>query len=119
MALNPNPGVATRGASLHPPHGATHTYMGGTLATPTSPNDPVFTGIHTQVDRLWASYQKNNKVNGNAIWFADTGKDGNAAAGKMKMDEVLSFAGKADGPTIRDTLDYQKQYGYEYEENCS
>ena len=50
-------GLERLGASLHPPHGATHTFMGGSLATPTSPNDPIFFHLHTNVDRLWAEYQ--------------------------------------------------------------
>lgn len=60
-------GLERVGASLHPPHGATHTFSGGSLATPNSPNDPVFTGIHWNVDRKFAEWQVKH---GNK-WFTE------------------------------------------------
>jgi hypothetical protein len=41
--------------------------MGGSLATPTSPNDPIFTHLHCNVDRIFAHYQLRY---GNS-WFTD------------------------------------------------
>jgi hypothetical protein len=48
------------GASLRR-HGQAHTWMGGSVATPTSPNDPIFFMIHANVDRLFTRYQQNFK----------------------------------------------------------
>ena len=89
-------GLERVGASLHPPHGATHTYSGGSLATPTSPNDPVFTGLHWNVDRKFAEWQAEH---GNT-WFTD---------GPMKdmMDQDMPLF---QNPTVklREVLDHKK-----------
>lgn len=47
------------GASLTM-HGGVHTFIGGTTASPASPNDPIFFMIHGNVDRMWAAYQARN-----------------------------------------------------------
>ena len=41
--------------------------MGGSLATPTSPNDPIFTHLHFNVDRIFAEYQSRF----GDTWFTD------------------------------------------------
>jgi len=38
-------------------HGMVHNYVGGTMATFSSPADPVFWMHHAQCDRLWAGWQ--------------------------------------------------------------
>ena len=38
-------------------HNAAHLWVGGSMATATSPNDPVFFLHHANVDRLWARWQ--------------------------------------------------------------
>jgi len=98
-------GLERLGASLHPPHGATHTFMGGSLATPTSPNDPIFTHLHWNVDRKFAEWQKEH---GNE-WFTD---------GPMKdmLDKPMPVL---DNPkvTLRDVLEHHKM-GFTFDTVC-
>jgi tyrosinase len=43
------------------PHGFAHTSFGGWIQSPaTAPKDPLFFLLHTNVDRLWAKWQKKN-----------------------------------------------------------
>ena len=41
-------------------HGAVHMWVGGDMATPASPNDPVFFLHHCNMDRIWAIWQGMN-----------------------------------------------------------
>jgi hypothetical protein len=50
-------GLERLGASLHPPHGQAHQYIGGGLNQPTAPSDPGFAHIHMNVDRLFRTAQ--------------------------------------------------------------
>ena len=99
-------GLERIGASLHPPHGATHTYMGGSLASPSSPNDPIFWHLHSNVDRKFAEWQI---VNGND-WFL---------SGPMndKLDEALPLMDDNEPMTLRQALDSQKM-GFTYDTVC-
>ena len=51
-----------RGSGLSPGHGnmhnGVHGWMGGDMGRMTSPNDPIFFMHHAQVDRIWASWQR-------------------------------------------------------------
>merc|ERR1711998_549522 len=94
-------GFERLGASLQPPHGATHTFRGGTLATPTSPNDPVFFHLHWNIHRLWAHYRNRSSNK----WFLE-------GPGKAHLDEELPGF---EGVTVRDTLDYKGRYGYTFD----
>jgi len=97
-------GLERLGASLHPPHGATHTYLGGSVATPTSPNDPIFIHLHWNVDRFWAEYQASHGDD----WFL-------RGPGKALLDEELPGLSNV---TAHNTLDYRHRYGYEYSSLC-
>ena len=101
--MNALQGLERVGASLHPPHGATHTYMGGTLATPASPNDPIFTHLHTNVDRLYAEYQ--NRY-GNK-WFED-------GPGKPYLQMPMPVF-KNPTVSIAQALSYNGSYKYTYD----
>ena len=98
-------GLERIGASLHPPHGATHTYSGGSMATPTSPNDPLFTGLHWNVDRKFAEWQKQH---GNG-WFTDGPK-------KDMLDQPMPVL---DNPlvTLREVLEH-KDMLFTYDTVC-
>lgn len=41
-------------------HNLGHLWIGGDMATWTSPNDPAFWFHHAQIDRIWAEWQKKN-----------------------------------------------------------
>lgn len=99
-------GLERLGASLHPPHGATHTHMGGSLATPTSPNDPIFTHLHWNVDRKFAEWQH---THGNG-WFID-------GPLKMKLDDPLPLFDTPPVVTLRSVLD-TKEMGYTFDTLC-
>lgn len=99
-------GLERLGASLHPPHGATHTHMGGSLATPTSPNDPIFTHLHWNVDRKFAEWQH---THGNG-WFID-------GPLKMKLDDPLPLFDTPPVVTLRSVLD-TKAMGYTFDTLC-
>ena len=43
------------------PHNGGHRWIGGDMATMSSPNDPAFWFHHAQVDRIWSIWQKNNQ----------------------------------------------------------
>ena len=98
-------GLERIGASLHPPHGATHTYSGGSMATPTSPNDPLFTGLHWNVDRKFAEWQKQH---GND-WFT-------AGPKKDMLDKPMPVL---DNPkvTLREVLEH-KDMLFTYDTVC-
>ena len=70
-------GLERLGASLHN-HGSVHTSVGGSLATPFSPNNPLFGHLHGNIDRIWALHQEvknpaSKYVNG--WWETGPGKD--------------------------------------------
>ena len=70
-------GLERIGASLHN-HGSVHTSIGGSLATPFSPNNPIFGHLHGNLDRIWALHQEltnpaSKLVNG--WWETGPGKD--------------------------------------------
>lgn len=48
---------AFRGELEHFVHDPVHNWVGGSMQTATSPNDPVFFMHHANVDRLWANWQ--------------------------------------------------------------
>lgn len=50
-------GLERLGATLHPPHGSTHQWIGGSIAQPTAPSDPAFAHIHMNIDRLFREAQ--------------------------------------------------------------
>lgn len=96
-------GVERLGASLHPPHGSTHTYMGCSVATPTTPNDPIFIHIHWNVDRLWAEYQ--SRYGGDSFFHQNP---------HLLDEDIPNFP----GVTTRDVLDYEHHYGYTFDVLC-
>lgn len=96
-------GVERLGASLHPPHGSTHSYMGCSVATPTSPNDPIFIHLHWNVDRLWAEYQ--SRHGGDAFFYENQ---------HLLDQEIPGFP----GVTTRTVLDYEQNYGYTFDTLC-
>eukprot|EP00943_MAST-04B_sp_MAST-4B-sp1_P009504 g9504.t1 len=70
-------GIERLGASLRN-HGSIHTYMGGSAATPWSPNNPVFANLHGNVDRVWALAQDPaSPISSslNAWWKSGPGKE--------------------------------------------
>lgn len=96
-------GLERLGASLHPPHGATHTWGGGSLATPTSPNDPIFAHLHWNVDRQWAHFQGRT----NNQWFYN-----GPESAKMELDMPLF-----DGVKLKTMMDH-KALGYTFDDIC-
>lgn len=44
-------------AALEGPHGWVHNAVGGTMATSTSPADPLFWLHHAFIDKLWANWE--------------------------------------------------------------
>ena len=88
-------GLERIGASLST-HGSVHTAIGGSLATPYSPNDPMFAHLHGNVDRMWALYQEQH---GTGAWFENVAKD--------RLDTPMPLF-KNPTVTIRDVLDMNK-----------
>ena len=88
-------GLERIGASLST-HGSVHTAIGGSLATPYSPNDPMFAHLHGNVDRMWALYQEQH---GTGAWFENVAKD--------RLDTPMPIF-KNPTVTIRDVLDMNK-----------
>lgn len=95
------------GASVHPPHGATHTYMGGSLATIGSPNDPIFFHLHCNVDRYWAQFQNANSSSNE--WFT---------SGPAKNYSNLAMPSFYNPPVSpSEILDF-RALGYTYDDIC-
>lgn len=46
--------------SLESMHGPVHIWVGGDMATSTSPNDPVFFLHHCNIDRIWEAWKRQN-----------------------------------------------------------
>lgn len=44
-------------------HGLGHVYIGGDMVNSANPNDPMFFLHHNNVDRIWAMWQDNNRLN--------------------------------------------------------
>ena len=77
--------------------------MGGSLATPTSPNDPIFTHLHSNVDRIFAEYQ--NRY-GDA-WFSN-------GPGRSYMDLPMPLFSNPQ-VTMREALARVETYGFTYD----
>ncbi|MWV18290.1 hypothetical protein F3I16_19810 [Pseudomonas sp. L-22-4S-12] len=87
------------------PHNGIHQFIGGTMSTFLSPEDPVFWLHHANVDRLWRSWSKlhEHRAFSENLW---------------KKHELKSFfdskTGKEINPITESTNDYKK-FNAEYE----
>ena len=80
--------------------------MGGSLATPTSPNDPIFTHLHWNVDRKFAEWQL---LHGNS-WFTQ-------GPMKDKLDQPMPMFDRAPTITLRQVLDHHS-LGFTFDTIC-
>ena len=81
-------------------HNRVHNWVGGSMLTMSSPNDPVFWLLHANLDRLWAEWE--------AAYGFDYPEVG-AAAGQNLHDAMSPF-----GATPADALDHHA-LGYRYD----
>lgn len=102
----------------------------GTMASLSSSiNDPVFWLIHSNVDRLWAQWQKDGHAGSNyypaegghygenlndRLWPWDGGESTPANQGSGDQLSLLPALSQDDIVTAADTLDFSK-YGYTYD----
>ncbi|KDQ13278.1 hypothetical protein BOTBODRAFT_33608 [Botryobasidium botryosum FD-172 SS1] len=83
-------------------HASTHRSLGGDVADPSwSPNDPLFFLVHAQLDRLWATWQKQHPANQYAI-------GGGEDLETVNIDQFLTGSGK---PVTADTTIYLSNLG--------
>lgn len=81
----------------------------GTMALPTSPNDPVFFLHHSNIDRLWAEWQETHGVDSYEPDSCDEGSGDLGCSGNTEADHMHPFeVTPADVADIRDL-------GYSYE----
>ena len=93
-------------------HGTPHVFIGGDMANMYSSNDPIFYLHHCNVDRLWASWQRQSAVRAGSYAGTDPKKNG----GAVTLDDVMSvnYASKyAPDRKVRELLSVQR-LGYEY-----
>jgi tyrosinase len=93
-------------------HNVVHRWIGGSMLTMTSPNDPVFFLHHANVDRLWARWQidhpnESYPPHGTISDF----KTGQLLEGYNLKDKIYPWE---DGTTIENVLDF-RSLGYEYD----
>ena len=95
------------------PHNMAHYGIGGTMFDPkTAANDPIFWIIHTNIDRIWYTWQKRypelaNTFNGNRI--------PNSTVQDASPDDMLRFYGLGDDIKVRDTFSTESmRYCYVY-----
>jgi hypothetical protein len=95
------------------PHNMAHYGIGGTMFDPkTATNDPIFWIIHTNVDRIWYTWQKRhpdlaNTYNGN--------RRPNSTAQDASAEDMLRFYGLGDDVTVKDTFSTESlRYCYVY-----
>lgn len=84
------------------PHGAIHNAIGGDMVPSTSPNDPLFMMHHSQVDRLWWLWQKENSPARNSD-FGGKRLDGTNAT----LQDVLTYQGLGNNATIESVMTTQ------------
>ncbi|MFN0125291.1 MAG: tyrosinase family protein [Verrucomicrobiales bacterium] len=72
------------------PHNSGHRAVGGTMASASSPADPIFWMHHANIDRLWAIWQAQHP----------TKKPGNPTTNLLPTTSGGIISGK-----VRDTLD--------------
>ena len=81
-------------------HNRVHNWVGGSMVTMSSPNDPVFWLLHANIDRLWAQWED--------IHGFDYPEEG-PAPGQRLYDPMEPF-----GLTPADVLDH-RALGYQYD----
>jgi tyrosinase len=88
-------------------HNTAHDWVGGSLATPCSPNDPVFWLHHCNIDRLWAEWQLQH--------FGWPYLPPSGTPGVLGLDDAMMLA-RAGGfkPTPRCVLNHAA-LGYRYD----
>lgn len=86
-------------------HNRVHTWVGGDMMFPTSPNDPVFFLHHCNIDRLWAKWQTDNP--GSPYLPASGGPPTH-----NETDDMDDLG--APGVTPASVLDFQSM-GYDYD----
>jgi len=90
-------------------HNTIHRWVSGDMATACSPNDPVFFLHHSNVDRLWASWQKQHDFP--PYVPDDTVSD--ELRGHRIHDPLFPF--KEDEPMVRvqDVLNFEERFEYD------
>jgi len=94
---------AVEGWDMTPAHNHVHVFVGGTMLTFSSPNDPVFWLNHLFIDRLWAAWQSNGH-NGPSYYAKDV------SFKYHKIDDSL-FPWKMTSRQVMDT----EALGYKYD----
>jgi tyrosinase len=98
-----------------PLHNTVHRWVRGDMVTSCSPNDPVFFLHHCNVDRIWASWQKQHDF---PPYVPDE-----TAGDDLKWHRVhdLMFPIKGNDPEVRvrDVLDFEERFEYDRYESLS
>jgi tyrosinase len=96
------------GWSPNPPilHNQVHVWIGGTMGTSSSPNDPVFFLHHCNEDRLWAEWQDADSSHGYLPLEPLENRPGHG------INENLAIF--SNDSTVRSVLEY-RSLGYEYD----
>jgi tyrosinase len=89
-------------------HNRVHNWVGGTMLTAASPNDPVFWLHHCNLDRLWARWQKRNP---NEAYVPSSG----GPQGHNLEDSMWPWSTEASPPTPASVLDH-RSLGYCYDD---
>ncbi|MGG0811571.1 tyrosinase family protein [Paenibacillus alvei] len=91
-------------------HNGPHNWVGGAMAGAGSPEDPIFWLHHSNIDRLWAIWQREHP---SATYLPPSGTPG---ANGMGLDDPMHEfrEGETNTLTPRDVLDHTT-LGYEYD----
>ncbi|KAH8596220.1 hypothetical protein B0O99DRAFT_571195 [Bisporella sp. PMI_857] len=89
------------------PHNAIPTGIRGDFMGFTAPNDPIFFLHHSQLDRLWWKWQKQNPV----IRLSEyTGKSRNGSVEMAAMSDILPMGGLAPDMTVSTVMDTESEF---------
>jgi tyrosinase len=86
-------------------HGSAHNHISGWLASGSSPRDPLFFLLHANVDRAWASWQRDDVVRATQYFPLGSYTPGGEHYGNYGNDTVWPFNGKKGDQGTSDTGD--------------
>ncbi|KAG4440811.1 hypothetical protein IFR05_003683 [Cadophora sp. M221] len=88
------------------PHGAIHASIGGDMGPSTSPNDPIFFLHHTQIDRLWYLWQRQDPEKRNNEYSGIRTQDqfDGATPPEASLENWLPMRGMATDLQVKDLM---------------
>lgn len=94
-------------------HNTVHRWISGDMATACSPNDPVFFLHHCNVDRLWASWQKQH----DSSPYVPDATAADELKGHRIQDPMFPFEAGDPEVKVQDVLNFEERFEYDVYES--